>query len=176
MRGLALAAVVTTLVLASNVFAAEDCSKCACTSYPVEKRCETCCILGNATAVLNTLLDKPNGIPRSLLDKAACVLVYPGVRKIGVGLGVGSGKGVLVCRTGKTMDRNWGAPVMYTLDTGSLGAQVGTTSTDYVRLVMTQNGADKVLSGKVKLGSDASAAAGPSGARLSASTIPESIS
>ena len=129
--------------------------------------------ISDSTAVLTNLLDKPNGIPRSLLDKADCVLVYPNVKKVGVGLGVSYGKGVLVCRSGKTMNGKWGAPVMYMLDTGSLGAQLGSTSTDYVLLVMSQNGADKVLSGKIKLGSDASAAAGPSGAQAAAFNDPK---
>ncbi len=120
--------------------------------------------ISESTGVLTNIIDKPNGIPRSLLNKAGCVLVYPGVKKVGVGVGVGYGRGVLVCRSGKTMMGAWGAPVMYTLDTSSLGAQLGSTSTDYVLLVMSQIGADKVLSGKVKLGADASAAAGPSGA------------
>jgi len=121
--------------------------------------------ISESTGVLTNVLDKPNGIPRSLLDKSACVVVYPNVKKVGVGVGVGYGRGVLVCRSGKTMDGNWGAPVMYTLDTSSLGAQLGSTSTDYVLLVMSQTGADKILSGKLKLGADASAAAGPSGAQ-----------
>jgi lipid-binding SYLF domain-containing protein len=121
--------------------------------------------LSESTTVLANILDKPDGIPRSLLDKAECVLVYPAVKKVGVGVGVAYGRGVLICRSGKTMNGAWGAPVMYTLDTGSLGAQLGSTSTDYVLLVMSQNGADKVLSGKVKLGADATAAAGPSGAQ-----------
>jgi len=121
--------------------------------------------IADSNTVLTNILDKPNGIARNLLDKAVCVLVYPGVKKVGVGIGVGYGKGVLVCRSGKTMDGNWGAPVLYTLDTSSLGAQLGSTSTDYVLLVMSENGADKVLNGKIKLGSDASAAAGPTGAQ-----------
>lgn len=124
--------------------------------------------ISESTGVLTNLIDKPNGIPRSLLDKSVCVLVYPNVKKVGVGVGVGYGKGVLLCRSGKTMAGGWGAPVMYTLDTGSLGAQLGSTSTDYVLLVMSQTGADKVLNGKVKLGSDATAAAGPSGAQAAA--------
>ena len=99
--------------------------------------------IAESTTVLANIIDKPNGIPRSLLDKAECVLVYPGVKKVGVGIGVGYGRGVLLCRSGKAMDGNWGAPVMYTLDTSSLGAQLGTTSTDYVLLVMSQIGADK---------------------------------
>ena len=128
--------------------------------------------LSDSTAVLRNILDKPNGIPKSLLDKADCVLVYPAVKKVGVGLGMTYGRGVLVCRSGKEMKGAWGAPVMYTLDTSSLGAQLGSTSTDYVMLVMSQTGADKVLSGKVKLGADANAAAGPSGAQASSFNDP----
>ncbi len=129
--------------------------------------------LSDSTAVLRNILDKPNGIPKSLLDKSECVLVYPSVKKVGVGLGMGYGRGVLVCRSGKEMNGAWGAPVMYTLDTSSLGAQLGSTSTDYVMLVMSQTGADKVLSGKVKLGADANAAAGPSGAQASGFNDPK---
>ena len=121
--------------------------------------------IAETTTVLTNTIDKPNGISRNLLDKSVCVLVYPGVKKVGVGLGVSYGKGVLLCRSGKAMDGNWGAPVLYTLDTGSLGAQLGSTSTDYVLLVMSENGANKVLNGKIKLGSDATAAAGPTGAQ-----------
>jgi lipid-binding SYLF domain-containing protein len=120
--------------------------------------------LSESTAVLKTLLSKPDGINKALLDKADCVLVYPSVKKVGVGIGVSYGRGVLVCRSGKEMRGKWGAPVMYTLDTGSLGAQLGSTATDYVLLVMSQRGADKVLSGKLKLGADANATAGPSSA------------
>ena len=120
--------------------------------------------LDESTAVLKTIVTK-QGIPQTTLDKAVCILVYPRVRKVGVGIGVTYGRGVLSCRTGKTMAGKWSAPAMYTLDTGSLGAQLGSTSTDYVILVMTQRGADKVLSGKLKLGADASAVAGPSGAK-----------
>jgi SH3 domain-containing YSC84-like protein 1 len=129
--------------------------------------------ISDSTTVLTNLIDKPNGISRSLLNKAECVLVYPGVKKVGVGLGVSYGRGVLVCRSGKTMNGNWGAPVMYTLDTSSLGAQLGSTETDYVLLVMSQIGADKVLSGKVKLGSDATAAAGPDAAQAAAFNDPK---
>jgi SH3 domain-containing YSC84-like protein 1 len=120
--------------------------------------------LNESTAVLTTIVAK-QGIPKTVLDKAVCVLIYPGVKKVGIGIGATYGRGVLTCRTGKTMDGHWSAPAMYTLDTGSLGVQLGSTSTDYVLLVITQRGADKVLSGKLKLGADASAVAGPSGAK-----------
>jgi lipid-binding SYLF domain-containing protein len=122
--------------------------------------------LADSTAVLQSALEK-NEIPKGVLDKAACVLIYPSVKKVGVGLGVSYGRGVLTCRTGAKMTDGWSAPAMYTLDTGSLGPQLGSTATDYVLLVMTERAADKVLSGKLKLGADASAVAGPSGANAS---------
>ena len=120
--------------------------------------------LSESTAVLKTILDKQQ-IPKAVVDKAVCVLVYPSVKKVGVGIGVTYGRGLITCRTGAEMKGKWSAPAMYTLDTGSLGLQLGSTSTDYVLLVMTQRGADKVLSGKLKLGADASAAAGPTSAK-----------
>jgi lipid-binding SYLF domain-containing protein len=120
--------------------------------------------IDESTAVLRTIVNK-QGIPKSVLDKAVCVLIYPSVKKVGVGIGVTYGKGVLACHSGKDMTGKWGAPAMYSLDTGSLGAQLGSTSTDYVALVMTQRAADKILSGKLKLGADASAVAGPDGAK-----------
>src|SRR5450759_677440 len=120
--------------------------------------------LTESTSVLTTILDK-HQIPQDVLDKAVCVLVYPGVKKVAVGIGGTYGRGVLSCRTGSEMTDKWSAPAMYTLDTGSLGVQLGTTSTDYVLLVMTTRGANKVLSGKLKLGADANATAGPSTAK-----------
>jgi lipid-binding SYLF domain-containing protein len=122
--------------------------------------------LAESTEVLKTIVGKQE-IPKTLLGKAVCVLVYPSVRKVGVGIGVTYGRGVITCRKGAEMNGDWSAPAMYTLDTGSLGAQLGSTSTDYVLLVMTQRGANKVLSGKLKLGADASAASGPAGAKAS---------
>jgi lipid-binding SYLF domain-containing protein len=120
--------------------------------------------LAASTAVLKTILDKEE-IPTSILNKAVCVLVYPSVKKVGIGIGVTYGRGMITCRTGTDMNGKWSAPAMYTLDTGSLGLQLGSSATDYVLLVMTQRGADKVLSGKLKLGADASAVAGPTGAK-----------
>jgi lipid-binding SYLF domain-containing protein len=120
--------------------------------------------LSESAAVLKTISTK-QGIPSDLLLRAECVLVYPGVKKVGVGLGVTYGRGVISCRTGKNFSGPWSAPSMYKIDTGSLGVQLGSTATDYLILVMTSRGAEKVLSGKLKLGADASAVAGPSGAK-----------
>jgi lipid-binding SYLF domain-containing protein len=127
--------------------------------------------LAESTAVLQTITTKKE-ISNTAWSKAKCVLVYPSVKKVGIGIGVTYGRGVLVCRGGANMTGKWGAPIMYTLDVGSLGAQLGSTSTDYVLLVISQRGADKVLSGKLKLGAGASAVAGPSGADAAAFNDP----
>ena len=121
--------------------------------------------LGESAEVLNQLILKPDSIPQPYLNKARCVLVFPAVKKVGVGLGVTYGRGVIVCRTGTDMTGPWSAPAMYKLDVGSLGVQLGSSSTDYVLLVLTKTGAQKILSGKLKLGADATAVAGPTGAK-----------
>jgi lipid-binding SYLF domain-containing protein len=108
---------------------------------------------------------KPAAIPKVILQKAVCVLIFPSVRKVGIGIGVTYGRGVLVCRSGADMSGPWSAPAMYKLNVGSLGVQLGSSQTDYVLVVETQQGANKVLSGKLKLGADASAVAGPTGAK-----------
>ncbi len=139
---------------------------CAAITLPLLAKNKPTERLTESTAVLKTILEKEQ-IPKSILDKAVCVLVYPSVKKVGFGIGVTYGRGMITCRTGAEMDGKWSAPAMYTLDTGSLGVQLGSTSTDYVLLIMTQRGADKILSGKLKLGADASAVAGPSDAKAS---------
>jgi lipid-binding SYLF domain-containing protein len=103
-------------------------------------------------------------LPVTILNKADCVLVFPGVRKVAIGIGGSYGRGVLVCRNGTTMKGSWGAPAMYSLDQGSIGVQLGSSSTDFVLVIMSQKGAEQILNGKTKLGSDAAAVAGPTGA------------
>ncbi len=127
--------------------------------------------LAESTEVLKTIATK-SSIPNTAWSKTKCVLVYPSVKKVGIGIGVSYGRGVLVCHTGADMTGPWGAPIMYTLDTGSLGAQLGSSSTDYVLLIITTRGANKILSGKLKLGADASAVAGPTGANAAAYNDP----
>ena len=139
---------------------------CFAATLPVLAQGKASDRLTESTAVLKTIFNK-QGIPTSILDKAACVLVYPSVRKVGLGVGVTYGRGMITCRKGAEMTGKWSAPAMYTLDTGSLGLQVGTSSTDYILLVLTDRGANKILSGKLKLGADASAVAGPTGAKAS---------
>src|SRR6202034_1437333 len=121
--------------------------------------------LGDSAEVLKQILAKPDEIPQSLLNRAVCVLVFPAVKKVAVGIGGTYGRGVILCRGGVDMKGPWSAPAMYKMDVGTLGVQLGTTSVDYVLLVETKTGAEKILSGKLKLGADASAVAGPTGAK-----------
>jgi lipid-binding SYLF domain-containing protein len=121
--------------------------------------------IGESASVLTQILSRPDAIPRTFLDKSVCVLVFPAVRKVGVGIGVTYGRGVIACRTGTDMNGPWSAPAMYKLDVGSLGVQLGNSSTDYVLLIENKTSATKVLSGKLKLGADATAVAGPTGAK-----------
>jgi len=89
------------------------------------------------------------------------------VKKVAFGIGDSYGRGVLLCRKGPEMKADWGAPVMFALDQGSLGVQFGTTATDFVLVVVSQKGVEQVLSGKVKLGTGANVTAGPVGAEAS---------
>ena len=121
--------------------------------------------------VLREILGTPDkGIPRDLLEKAECVVVYPSVKKAGFIVGGEYGRGAITCRTGKNLQGPWSAPAMFALEGGSFGLQIGGEATDFVLLVMNDQGAESVLSSKVKLGADASAAAGPVGRTTSAET------
>ncbi len=126
--------------------------------------------LRNCATVLKEIFGMPDGIPKDLLDRAECVMVFPSVKKLAVGIGGSYGRGVIVCRGGENFDGPWSAPAMFALEGGSIGFQLGGTSTDFVLLVMNDQGARSVLSSKVKLGADASAAAGPKGRTAGAST------
>ena len=126
--------------------------------------------LRNSAAVLRAILGMPESIPKDLLDRAECVLVFPSVKKIAVGIGGSYGRGALVCRSGEAYDGPWGAPAMFALEGGSIGFQLGGQATDFVLLVMNEGGARSVLTSKVKLGADASAAAGPKGRTTGAAT------
>jgi len=115
-------------------------------------------------------MNTPENIPQEILEKAECVIVFPSVLKLAVGFGGSYGRGAMVCRTGEHFGGPWGAPAMYALEGGSFGFQLGGQATDLVLLVMNDRGARSILSSKVKLGADASAAAGPKGRDASADT------
>jgi lipid-binding SYLF domain-containing protein len=145
---------VCILLLASGLYAANK----------EQKRLE------NSGVVMEEIMNTPENIPQEVLEKAECVIVFPSVLKLAVGFGGSYGRGAMVCRTGSGFKGPWGAPAMYALEGGSFGFQLGGQATDLVLLVMNDRGAQSILSSKVKLGADASAAAGPKGRDASADT------
>ena len=126
--------------------------------------------LANAGVVMGEIMNLPDHIPQELLEKAECVIVIPSVRKAALGIGGSYGRGAMVCRSGDSFNGPWGAPAMYALEGVSVGFQIGGEATDFVLLVMNERGARGILASKVKLGGDASVAAGPVGRDASADT------
>ena len=126
--------------------------------------------LKDCGAVLKEILDIPDNVPQELLDRADCVVVYPSVLKAAFVIGGSYGRGAMTCRKGLNFTGSWGAPTMMALEGGSFGFQIGGQATDFVLLVMNESGARGILAGKVKLGGDASIAAGPVGRDASAET------
>jgi lipid-binding SYLF domain-containing protein len=129
-----------------------------------EKRLEAC------GQVFKEILNIPDGIPKELLNKAECVIVIPSVLKFAIGVGGDFGRGAITCRTGEHFTGPWSAPALFALEGGNIGLQLGGTATDFVLLVMNPRGANSILGSKVKLGADASAAAGPKGRTAAADT------
>lgn len=117
----------------------------------------------DAGHVMKEILNIPDDIPQDLLDKAECIVVLPSVKKGAFGIGGSYGRGIMVCRSGEHYKGKWGAPALYALEGISIGFQLGGQATDFVLLVMNPKGAESLLYSKVKLGADASAAAGPKG-------------
>jgi lipid-binding SYLF domain-containing protein len=126
--------------------------------------------LESSAEVLEEILNIPDALPKDLLNRAECVAVMPSVKKFALGIGGSYGKGVLVCRGGKSFTGAWGAPAMYRLEGASIGFQLGGQATDFLLLVMNPKGAESLLKSKVKLGADASVAAGPKGRTAMAAT------
>ena len=126
--------------------------------------------LENSGVVMQEIMNIPDNIPQDVLEKAECVIVFPSVLKGAFVVGASYGRGAMVCRTGKDFRGPWGAPAMYALEGGSVGFQIGGQATDLVLLVMNDRGASSILNSKVKLGGDASVAAGPVGRDASANT------
>jgi lipid-binding SYLF domain-containing protein len=126
--------------------------------------------LENSGTVMQEVMGIPDNIPQELLEKAECVIVFPSVLKAAFVVGGDYGRGAMVCRTGEHFNGPWGSPAMYALEGGSVGFQLGGQATDLVLLVMNKRGASAILDSKVKLGADASAAAGPKGRGASADT------
>src|SRR5271167_1455381 len=126
--------------------------------------------LENCGMVIQEIMDIPDDIPQDLIDKADCIIVYPSVLKGAFIFGGSYGRGAITCRSGERFNGPWSAPTMMALEGGSFGLQIGGQATDFVLLVMNSRGAEGILTSKVKLGADASAAAGPKGRTASAAT------
>jgi lipid-binding SYLF domain-containing protein len=126
--------------------------------------------VATAGRIMSEILRIPDNIPLELLHKAECVIILPSVLKFAIGFGGSYGRGVMVCRGGGNFNGPWGAPSMIALEGGSFGLQLGGQATDFVLLVMNRRGAEAILSSKVQLGADASAAAGPKGRDAAAAT------
>jgi lipid-binding SYLF domain-containing protein len=126
--------------------------------------------VANAGKVMKEILNIPDNIPQAVLDKADCVVVLPTVLKFAIGIGGSYGRGVMTCRGGKNFKGPWGTPTLMALEGGSFGLQLGGQATDFVLLLMSPRSADNILTSKVKLGGDVSAAAGPVGRNASAET------
>lgn len=124
----------------------------------------------NAGKVMQEILDVPENIPQDVLNKATCVVVLPSVVKGAFIVGASYGRGVMTCRSGPNFNGPWGPPTMMALEGGSFGLQIGGQATDFVLLLMNDRAAKGILTSKVKLGADASAAAGPKGRTASAET------
>src|SRR5580704_2846846 len=126
--------------------------------------------IGQSATVLKEILAMPDGIPKDLLNKSYCVVIFPSVKKAAFIVGGSYGRGLITCRRGHNFSGAWSAPAMFALEAGSVGFQIGGQATDFVLLVMNNRGVDSLLHSKVKLGADASVAAGPKGRDAQAST------
>ena len=124
--------------------------------------------LRNANLVLQDMINSKD-ISQASLSKANCVLILPGVKKFGFGVGGSGGRGPLLCRSGQNFDGKWSTPAMYSVGGVSVGLQVGGSSSDFVLLLMNAKVVDQLLNGKTKMGTDATAAAGPGATAASAS-------
>ena len=147
---------IVTFLLACPAFAAEQSREA--------RRLEAC------GQVFKEIMNIPDGIPKDLLNKAECVIVIPSTLKFAFGVGGDFGRGAITCRTGQHFTGPWSAPALFALEGANIGFQVGGQATDFVLLVMNPRGANSILGSKVKLGADASAAAGPKGRTAAADT------
>ena len=126
--------------------------------------------LRNAGEVMGEILNIPDNIPKSVIQKSECVVVFPSVKKFAIGIGGDYGRGAMSCRSGANFTGAWGAPAMMALEGASVGFQLGGQATDFVLLIVNKKGVDSLLKSKVKLGADAAAAAGPKGRDAAAAT------
>jgi len=126
--------------------------------------------LKHSGEVMMEILNIPDSIPLGILDRAECVVVFPSVKKLAIGVGGSYGRGAMTCRSGANFTGAWGPPAMMALEGANIGFQLGGQATDFVLLVVNPKGLDSILKSKVKLGADAAAAIGPKGRDAEAAT------
>ena len=139
-----------------------------CTTLPAQEHERD--RLKHAGEVIQEILNIPDDLPKSVLDKSECVIVIPSVKKFALGVGGNYGRGAMTCRGGASFAGPWGPPAMVALEGANIGFQLGGQATDFVLLVVNPKGIDSILKSKVKLGADAAAAAGPKGRDAQAAT------
>ena len=156
-----------SLVLAVTLIAGQVAAGATAVAFDTDKEVTR---LQESATVLSEIFGMPDSLPQDLLDKAECVIIFPSVKKLALGVGGSYGRGVIACRSGSTFSGPWNSAAMFALEGASIGFQLGAQATDFVMLVMNDRGASSVLGSKVKLGADASAAAGPKGRNAGAAT------
>jgi len=125
--------------------------------------------LHEASAVFSEIMATPDkGIPTDLFEKAHCIVIVPELKTAAFIVGGKYGKGYVSCRN--TATGGWSAPGALRIEGGSVGFQIGASSTDLIMLVMSQRGAEKLLESQFTIGGEASAAAGPVGRTATAQT------
>lgn len=153
MKSLMATAIVTTLALTPPL---------AVDNEPAKR-------LDEAAAVFSEIMGSPDkGIPQDLLRNAHCIVIVPDLKTAAFGVGGKYGKGYLSCRN--TSGEGWSAPATVRIEGGSVGFQLGASSTDLIMLVMSERGAEKLLASQFTLGAEGSVAAGPVGRTVTAQT------
>ena len=151
---LIIATIVATTVVVMPLFAADN--------EPAQR-------LDAAAAVLSDIMATPDkGIPQDLLQKAHCIVIVPDLKTAAFVFGGKYGKGYLSCRN--TNGAGWSAPATVRIEGGSVGFQIGGSSTDLIMLIMTERGSQKLLESRFTLGAEGSVAAGPVGRTATAQT------
>lgn len=125
--------------------------------------------LDDAASLFTEIMGTPDkSIPQDLLQKAHCIVLVPGLKKAAFGVGGKFGRGFAVCRASN--GEGWGPPAAIRIEGGSVGFQIGVSSSDVILLVMNERGMTRLTSSKFTIGADATAAAGPVGRNASAQT------
>jgi len=123
--------------------------------------------INHAATVFHEIMNTPDhGIPDGILKKATCIAIIPGEKKFAFVFGGNYGRGVAVCRRA----HGWSAPIFVAIEGGSVGYQIGGSSTDLILVFMNEHALGHLLSDKFKLGGDAAVAAGPVGRQAAADT------